>query len=561
MFKIESIKFWNKSEYQEYSFSENTFIYGMNTVGKTAMTKLIDYVLGSSEGLTYQGLDNIDTVEAHLSNDMTNLWIKRNVAGQYFYRRTEESDYSTVSIDKYKENICLILSPNQNNRYIEIYSKAFDEHPSFRSFNFLNYIEEKGLGDLSIVFTKAKELKHLIRIRNIMNFFFNYDNVEQIFEKEVLLDSKKEEYNLLIASYQEYNACIAQQKKLFYELKLPYTGDYNKDFKTFTEFKHNYTRTTKKKNKDLVYLLKASYSLSEEIKFHTFMKDQTENMVNRHERIKRLLAILNSVVDNEPKFSEYIDYIKMTVKQIDSDNVILSLTDYDKSIRDIQEEKERIDSQIQTVRFAATELSYEEAIKKVGLLENAFAVLKANINIERIETLKDEIDKLKMDIKSLRSSFNQNQIKTFNDRLTSIYLNSGLKIKHLTEDFNDDDFSLEFDPFRVCLFAKHKENGILVKYVPGSMTRLTHFQILTYLTMFEYLKNNFKDFIYMPLLIIDSANQPMGFEIFEQVYPEIIKMAQEIKIQTIFLSKDKINGVNASDLIDISGGLNKFHNM
>lgn len=103
-----------------------------------------------------------------------------------------------ISLKRVKNCLCCsILTQLQNNRYLEIYNKVFDEHPSFRSFNFLNYIEEKGLGDLSTVFTKAKELKHNIRIRNIMNFFFNFENIEQIYEKELLLDAKSKELEKL----------------------------------------------------------------------------------------------------------------------------------------------------------------------------------------------------------------------------------------------------------------------------------------------------------------------------------------------------------------------------
>ena len=57
---------------------------------------------------------------------------------------------------------------------------------------------------MSTVFTKAKELKHNIRIRNIMNFFFNFDNIEQIYEKELLLDYKSKELEKLSISYQEF---------------------------------------------------------------------------------------------------------------------------------------------------------------------------------------------------------------------------------------------------------------------------------------------------------------------------------------------------------------------
>lgn len=88
-------------------------------------------------------------------------------------------------------------------------------------------IEEKGLGDLSVVFTKAKELKHQIRIRNIMDFFFNYENIEQIYEKELSEISK---------DYQEFNRSLFQVKKLFKELHLTHTGDFTKDYATFLKF-------------------------------------------------------------------------------------------------------------------------------------------------------------------------------------------------------------------------------------------------------------------------------------------------------------------------------------
>lgn len=162
-------------------------------------------------------------------------------------------------------------------------------------------------------------------------------------------------------------------------------------------------------------------------------------------------------------------------------------------------------------------------------------------------------------IKSLKSAFDQSKVKKFNNRLTELYLSSGLNIKHLKEDLQDNDFSLEFDPFRLCLFATHKEQDQLTRFMPGSMTRQTHLQMLTYLCMFEYLKDNFRDFIYLPILIIDSANQPMGIEIFKEVYPTITQLADSIGVQTIFMSKDRLDNIPEDDFIDISAGLNKFH--
>lgn len=559
MFKLESITFIHNNEPQTYYFSTHAFVYGLNTVGKTALTKAIDYVLGSSDGLTYQGLDNIDSIEAFISNEQTYLWIKRDIGGGFFYKRTPESQYTEVSSEIYKDNICLAISDDTNTHLLDVYSKVFDEKPSFRSFNFLNYIEEKGLGDLSAVFTKARELKHQIRIRNIMDFFFNYENIEQIYEKELQLEQTEKELSDLAKDYQEYNRSIFQVKQLFKELQLPYSGDFAKDFKTFSDFKDSYIRTAKTQSKDLVFLSKASFSLAEEIKLYTFMKNQSINMIDRKERTQRLLSILNSIVNDSPEYEEYTHSIATIIEEIGDENIILSLTDYTKAIKDIETEKIKLDSQIDLLRNQATELTYETAMKKVGLLEHIFTIISKGFDTEHFHHLEGEVAKLKSDIKILKSSFNQNKIKSFNENLTNLYLKSELDIKHLNEDIQEKEFSLEFEPFKLCLFATHKEGNIVCRFMPGSMTRQTHLQMLTYLCMFGYLNENFPRFIYLPLLIIDSANQPMGVQVFEKVYPTITSIADQYGIQTIFMSKDRIDNIDESSIIDISSGLNKFH--
>ncbi len=54
--------------------------------------------------------------------------------------------------------------------------------------------------------------------------------------------------------------------------------------------------------------------------------------------------------------------------------------------------------------------------------------------------------------------------------LTELYLSSRLSIKHLREDLQDTEFSLEFDPFRLYLFASHKEQGQITHFMPGRST-------------------------------------------------------------------------------------------
>lgn len=559
MFRIETICFWHGRESQSYKLKKNTFIYGQNTVGKTAFTMAIDFVLGSSEKLTYQGLDNIDSVEAQLSNGNTNLWVKRTITNEFFYKRTEESEYSVVSKETYKNNICLMLNDVINEHFLEVYEKVFDEIPTFRSFIFLNFIEEKGLGDLGVIFTRGKELKHQTRIRNIMNYFFNYENIEQLFTKKIELEKTEKEYASLKEKYLEYNHSMLKVKKIFGELHLKYIGEIVKDMETFADFKAGFNREKRVASSDLIYLSRASFSLAEEMKLFTFMQEQSQFAVGRKERISRLLTTLQSIIAENPEYEEYSKTIIDTIKNIQDENVILSLTDYPASIKKIKEEKIKIDSQIANIKEQAKELEYEDVMKKIGVLESCFSAIDSEVDMSRIDLLQEKIQELKGDIKKLNNSFNKINIDNFNDTLTNAYIDNDLDIKHLREDRQESEFKVEFDPFRLVLLTSRKREGIVEHYVPGSMARQTHLQILTYLCMFDYLNKKFNGFIYLPLLIIDSANQPMGVDVFEKVYPSIINFANQIGLQTIFLSKDKIKCVNDESIINISTGLNKFH--
>lgn len=559
MFKIESITFNHGTETQEYKFTENTFIYGQNTVGKTALTKAIDFVLGSSEGLHYQGLDNIDSVEALLTNGNTNLWVKRSIVDEFFYRRTIDSEYTAVGADTFKNNICLILNENPNNRFLEIYEKVFDEKATFRSFSFLNFLEEKGLGDLSVVFTRAKELKHQIRIRNIMNFFFNFENIEQIYQIRLDLEQSEVEFSELNRTYTDYQSSVVTIKRLFSELQIRHTGDIVKDAESFKKFKVSFERNRTTSTPDLVYLTKASFSLAEEIKLYTYMQNQAKNMGERKTHTARLLSILNAIVEGNPEYSSYSSTISEMIQNIEDEKVILALSDYHASIKQIQLEKQKIDEQILRIRAQSSELDYDVALKKIGQLESCFSVVEKQIDIRRFRYLEDHIKELKSELKSLQSSFNKTNIRQFNSDLTGMYLFDNLHVKHVDEDRAEPDFSVDFDPFRLFLLTSRTNNNTQEYYLPGSMARQTHLQVMTYLCMFEYLKKHFSGFIYMPVLIIDSANQPMGIEIFKKVYPIIIECAQRIGMQTIFLSKDIVDGVEPTDFIDISEGLNKFH--
>ena len=126
MFRIREVTLYKGTEHRTYKFADNTYVYGNNSVGKTAFTKVIDFVLGSSEGLSHDGLDNIEEVGAYITNEKTELWIKRSISGEFAYRRTQNSGYSMVSHDTYKDTICEVITENIDVKSIQVYKKVFE---------------------------------------------------------------------------------------------------------------------------------------------------------------------------------------------------------------------------------------------------------------------------------------------------------------------------------------------------------------------------------------------------------------------------------------------------
>lgn len=560
MFRIEEVTLYRGTDSKKYSFTDNTFIYGNNSVGKTAFTKVVDFILGSSDSLSHDGLDNIDEVGAYITNEKTELWIKRSTNGEFSYRRTESSGFSVISFETYKDIICNVITDNVDVKAVQVYKKVFEENPSFRSFTFMNFVDEIGQGDLGSIFTRGKDIRHIVRIRKIMDFFFNYENTEKIYEKSVELDKLESEYKMLSEKLRSYNQSMSDVQKLFSDLGLNYSGDMSIDYRSFLSYKEQFSRESAKSKGDLAYLVRASHSLAEEIKVYGYLRSQSEAASSRKGRTEKLLLMLGAIVADNPNYADEVSTINKMIEEIEKDKIILSLADYDESIKKIIAEKGKIDNEIRNLQNQSAELGYEETIKKLALVENCFRIINSDIDINRTTLLESQISEKKKEIRELKNNFSQKTINDFNRRLTEMYLKSNVKnVQYLNDDRNELDFSLKFDPFSQVLVAYHREGDAIVAYTPGSMARHNHLQLLVYLCMLEYLHEKFSNFIYLPILIMDSPDQPMESVAFEEIYPTIIEAANEIGIQTFFISKIKLNNVKESDLIDISSGLNPFH--
>ena len=269
---------------------------------------------------------------------------------------------------------------------------------------------------------------------------------------------------------------------------------------------------------------------------------------------------MKSIISDNPEYENEVSSITTAIEGIQKDRLILSLADYDASYTKINEQKKIIDEKIAMLKSQATELDYDRTLKIIALLEDHFKIIISMVDINRGAQLTDYAKELRREVKELKNRYSQKNIKEFNARLTEMYLKSNVQnVSHLNEDRKEEQFSLSFDPFSQVLVATHKIGDILETYTPGSMSRHNHLQLLVYLCMLEYLHKNFSNFIYLPMLIIDSADQAMEDTSFEEIYPSLVEVAKSIGVQTIFISKYKPTSVQESDLIDITGGFNPFH--
>lgn len=575
MFKIDTIILIHKNEKSmPYKFTQNTFIYGQNSLEKTGLTKIINFILGCHDKnpLMYDGLDNIDEVEALLTNNNTKLWVKRSIFNDYQIKITEDSEYISVTDEQYIEYISNILYENIKIEYLDIYKKIFQEKLSYRSLSFLNFIDEKGLGNLSKIFTRAQELKYQIKINKIMRFFFNYSNIEKLYNKEKALEEWELKDKQLNPIKEEYEKGLKVIKELFNELQLVYDENMEKNIKRFNKFKQDFSRESKSSNNnnpDIAYAARASLSLSEEIKLYNFLKNQSLSIKKRNKKVEVLLNILQNIVSENPEYKKYVRDIENIIKEIQDKKILLNVADYNVSIKKIKEEKEGFDKLINDYKSQMIELDYDTTIKKIGLLEYYLSKTKNKIDEKELDEIKDNIKKLKEIIKNLNNSFDKRSIDLFNKYLLNEYKKDEI-IKYVSNDFKQKGFKIEFNPLIISLEVSYLkrtntnddgEKSNSVHYIPGSMARQTHLQILTYLSMFKYLKDNFEGLPYLPLLVMDSVNQPFESKIFNKFYPHIIEIANKVGIQTIFMSKEEIPGINDSDKIILTEGkgLNPFH--
>lgn len=183
---------------------------------------------------------------------------------------------------------------------------------------------------------------------------------------------------------------------------------------------------------------------------------------------------------------------------------------------------------------------------------------------DKILELEEKNNQIKKEIRNLQEHFDKESLDKFNQILLNMYFDEKVEenVNYVKEDRNADGFAFSFNPLRQRLTIRRNDKvdsnqeKVQISFIPGSLARRTHIQILVYLLMLKYVINNFANMRVLPLLVIDSADQAFQMHNFKFIYPEITRYAKEAGIQLIFISKEIPDNVNEN--ISIKEGFNPF---
>ncbi len=546
------------NQFFDYNFSDTNFIYGPNTVGKTAMAITIDTVLAKTKNRAFEYsncLKNVDSIDINLRNDKRKKWFRRDRQNNFFIKDGDDGAFQQVDIDYYKNEIEKFYSISNN--YKEIFADIYDEDLTFRAFSFLNFIDENDVGNLNAVFTRSKDYEHIFRIRNIMQLLFNYENIEKIYRNDLEIKQLQLELENLKYSEQNFNYNSKIINGAFNKLNLKFSKDMHENYNTFIRYRDSFSRDKLKNSGNYIPLLKESVNLSEEIKLLEFKSDQSKSLQMRNTKVLKLMKIFKNLLEENPDYREYINLLECNIEQRENDNIILSAVDYRESLNKLYRYKAKVDLELKKISNMPNELKINDVLKTLGIVENAFLYTLNEVDYVSYESKEEKLNKLLKENKELRKNFNRDKIDNFNKDLTSMYLGSRLNVKCVQDDLNKEDFNISYDPIRIFIQQNSRNHNM---EDIASKSRMTFIQMLCYIEFFKYIKNNFEGLCLIPFIVLDGVSTQFD-DHFEEIYDYFCNVSKKIGLQTFTFSFKKKNNIDNCTYIDISAGFNPFFNL
>ncbi len=538
---------------KEYYFKKNTIIIGTNSSGKTKFFKLIDYILGSSDEdiLSTESIEKINFVEIEILKNGTSYFFKRslNKKSDCFYKY--DAKYIPCNLEVYKQEINTLLSKNKN--YNETYRTVFNEDISYRIFSFLNKIDSQITSISKSLFSPSH--KYIYRYRFLMNFIFNYSNIENI--AKIIKEMEKLESKIdNIEKNKLYNKFIQTKLKEIYNiLSIDYKENNLLDEKIIDRINNYYNNESEYNFDDYTYYLAKLNSIDNQLKKYEFINQQLEFMNDNHNNTVNLLDQFNRIIENT-RYKEYTQDILIEIKKFRDKIDINNLLDLKEIVEQLNKQRNDILNKMNSINAPFTSKNFIDTAKNIELAKKYIEILNSNTETNNDEE-KEKIRQLKKEINKLEYSFDNKFLNEFNNDITKTYLNLSNNISCVEKDIKIPNLVLDFEHLKNKLMFVEKypdssnKNKFLVKhYDPGSDGRYIIIKVITHLCMFKFLNKHFSGLPVLPVLLIDSLDQAIDDKSINQFINDFIKIALDNKIQTITFCKNEYN-INIDDDIEI----------
>lgn len=568
MFKIRFLKLFGDEKLLNcYSFNECNYFYADNNLGKTLLNVALDYMLGSSslkDIFERDGMSGVDKIELHVETS-NGLYIFVRKRDHQFYKLSDDGAIQIVDLPTYKEKINESLVQTSNQEITE-YKNLFGEELSYRSFSFLNFIDEIGLGDIANVFTRQHQIKHIFRITSIFDFIFNYEIMKTKLRIEKEINEKSEQLERLVQESTQYYNALDELKKVLTKYNLEFSDDTDYLKKCIALIRSSSIEEKKTLQSGKLYeLIKRIHELSNEIKEQELLQSHSESVIARSKKTERLISEFKELLTGTQLQNEYINEIEAIFANEAKSQAILLSKDYRETIEALWSEKKSLESELASLAAESELTTLEERLADSELSFNYFKIInKGRDNSIAIDSLKETIKSLKAYLKGIskKESAISDEVNTI---INSLYLN-GSNIKFIEEDKLIDGFGIVFNYKTLSVCGKKIVNNIEKYYLPGSLAKMTSWQVCTYLGLLKYIIGN-RNMPVLPVLCIDGLYQP--FDNTSEGYPELLKMiieaAKECGIQVIVTSTEYNDSLNqllnnlGVNVVDLNAGFNSAY--
>jgi energy-coupling factor transporter ATP-binding protein EcfA2 len=558
-----------------YDFADQTFVVGGNSSGKSSLLKTIDFLLGHSDknkislSASIPGMDNVSSVEMKIENGPETLWIKRNETGAFFTKRSEGDSYIECEKDTFKSLVSRLAFKKDFSDLFSEYHVVYGEEPSFRSAVFLNYLQEVGQGDITSVFTDAIGFENGYRSHSLLPFLLDRGTSVAFARQQKVLDEMldKNAFNANKMAMQEES--LAKIRKGFAILHLPFEEkDIKENRAIFDDFCTHYTRSpATRKEPDIDYLLKLSYSLSEQIKSITFFQKQAKSYLSRQKKVDSLLRLFESISKTSDSYGKYSEEISKGISSTKTNYDFVDALNYEKTLTELVKRKNSVDQRIKEASEGSNPVSFEQTSQLTALINDAFMDYD-RYSLTGTGYSKEDIRLQKEKVRGLNNQLRKAKNKEINDSILKYYKMFCQGISSIGKEFEKPGFEFKFSPSNSTISAYIFSIDPVTKETiekpvdTGSLGRTTIWQVCAYLSCLSYFQEHSEINFVLPLFITDCITQAIHEpEEKKWMNQTISTICSDIGVQYIDILGENpgvsLNG--KSRILPLCGGLNPFH--